>query len=159
VGFGNGLYRRSEEKWVKVALPDALAGCDFASALTAGPEGSVWAAVTSGSRPELGGVVQFRGEEALAYTPANSPLPSARIRDLLVTRAGEVWFASDIGVARLDRASQWHVFTSVNSGLGCNVVLGLAEDPEGRLWLATARGVSCFSQDGKVKERSGNGPS
>ena len=59
-------------------------------------------------------------------------------------RGGEVWFASDYGVARLRADGKWERYTSLTSGLGCNIVLGLAEDSQGRLWFATARGASRF---------------
>ena len=140
VGFA-GLYSFQSGQWVKVSLPAPLGKCSFVSALAPAPDGSMWAAVTADD-PALGGVVRFQGEKAEVHTLANSPLPSPRLRDILVGRNGDVWFASDYGVARLDRAGRWDVFTSVNSGLGCNIVQALAEDGEGRLWFATAEGVS-----------------
>ncbi len=144
VGFGNGLYRLVNEQWQPVALPEKLAGCSYISALAAGAGGVMWVAATSPSNPALGGVARLGPEGVEALTPADSPLPSARIRDVLVTRSGEVWFASDLGLARLDAQGRWTRLTTVNSGLGCDTVLGLAEDARGRIWMATARGVSCF---------------
>lgn len=147
IGFNTGLHKLDDGKWLPVALPEDFAECRFTSALATAADGSCWAAVTSGSRPELGGVVVFREEGAQAYTPDNSPLPSPRIRDVLISATGDVWFASDYGAARLGTDGDWTQFTTLNSGLGCNTVLALAEDPEGRIWFATARGVSCFAPE------------
>ena len=55
------------------------------------------------------------------------------------------WFASDLGVAMLDKAGEWHAFTTLDSGLGCDIVQALAEDSEGRIWFATLEGVDCFN--------------
>lgn len=141
-GFG-GLHRLVDGKWQRVALPAPLERCGYVSALAPTADGAMWAAVTSESSPELGGVVCFHGEGMAAYTPHTSPLPSARIRDILVTAGGDVWFASDTGAARLSPDGRWEAVTSVSSGLCCNVVLALAEDSRGRIWFATADGVSC----------------
>lgn len=146
VGFGNGLYRLVEEQWQPVALPPELADCRYTSALAITADGSCWAAVTSGSRPDLGGVVLLSDHGDHAYTTANSPLPSARIRDILVTREGDVWFASDYGLARLSADGAWRQFNSVNSGLGYDTVLAMTEDADGRIWFASARGASCYTR-------------
>jgi len=58
---------------------------------------------------------------------------------------GDVWFASDMGVARLGADGEWEAITSLTSGLGCNIVLGLDEGPDGSIWFATARGVSRYT--------------
>jgi hypothetical protein len=141
-GFG-GLFRLEEGAWKPVSLPEPLQKCSTVPVLTPAPDGSMWAAVTSG-RPDEGGAVHFVGKEAVALLPSAETLPSSRLRDILVTRRGDVWFASDYGVARLRTDGKWERYTSLTSGLGCNIVLGLAEDSQGRLWFATARGASRF---------------
>ncbi|MGD9497063.1 MAG: hypothetical protein AB7Y46_12270 [Armatimonadota bacterium] len=144
MGFTNGLYRLTGGEWRPVALPEELAGCRFVIALEPASDGGMWAAVTGS--PDAGGVVRFDadGNPQQTLTPADSPLPSTRIRDILVTHAGEVWFASDLGIATLSPDGTWRSITSLTSGLGSNIVLDLAEDASGRVWCATARGVSRY---------------
>jgi len=142
MGFTNGLFRLVGEEWRPVAVPEELAGCRFVITLEPAAEGGMWAALTGAAGS--GGVVRFDAEGGAVevLTPDASPLPSTRIRDILVTRAGEVWFASDLGMARRSADASWATVTSLTSGLGCNIVLDLAEDDAGRIWCATARGVS-----------------
>jgi len=145
-GFTKGIFRLVDEKWQKVSLPGAFESANYAFAITAGLDGSVWVSVGyRWSRAQGGGVVRFKGNETTVFTPGNSPLPSHVVRDILVDRIGNVWFASDYGVAMLDGVGEWHAFTTLNSGLGCDVVQALAEDPEGRIWFATLEGVDCFN--------------
>lgn len=147
MGFTNGLLRLVGEQWRPVALPEELASCRFVIALEPAAEGGMWAALTGAAG--TGGVVRFdaEGNALEVLTPDTSPLPSTRIRDILVTRGGEVWFASDLGMARRATDGTWATVTSLTSGLGCNIVLDLAEDDAGRIWCATARGVSRFAPE------------
>jgi hypothetical protein len=143
VGFSRGLYRLIEGAWEKVVLPEELRMCRFVIALEPDADGGMWAAVTE--NPGQGGVAHFDAAGRVsAYSPDNSLLPSTRVRDVLVTSGGDAWFASDMGVAILGTDGAWHSVTSLTSGLGCNIVLGLAEGPDGSIWFATARGVSRY---------------
>ncbi len=144
MGFTSGLYRLVEGEWQPVELPAEPAGSRFVIALEPAADGGMWAALTGS--PGAGGVVRFdaAGNAVETFTPADSPLPSTRVRDILVTRAGEVWFASDLGIAILAPDGAWRSVTSLTSGLGSNIVLDLAEDAAGRIWCATARGVSRY---------------
>ena len=145
LGFANGLYRRIGGEWQPVQPPDELADCRFMIVLTPSADGGMWAAVTG--NPGSGGVIRFDadGNAVETLTPQNSPLPSTRVRDILVTSTGDVWFASDMGVARLGADGKWQSVTSLTTGLGCNIVLGLAEASDGSIWFATARGVSRYT--------------
>lgn len=144
LGCSNGLFRLVGEQWWPVTLPEKLASCRFVIALEPATEGGMWAALTGAVG--TGGVVRFdaEGRALEVLTPDDSPLPSTRIRDILVTHAGDVWFASDLGMARRAPDGAWATVTSLTGGLGCNIVLDLAEDEAGRIWCATARGVSRF---------------
>lgn len=134
--------------WEKVAIPEAAGGTTVA-ALGPLPDGSMLAAINSD--PDKGSLVLFKAGKAQVIPLSKTALPSPRIRDILVSRAGDTWFATDYGVTRWDSRGQWRHYDTVNSGLGCNIVLGLAEDAGGRLWMATAEGVSCFDPAGAAE--------
>ena len=55
-----------------------------------------------------------------------------------------MWFATDVGLARLDTSVEWRVFTSLNRGLRCDLVVGVAEDSKGQIWLETGLGAACY---------------
>jgi hypothetical protein len=142
LGGDYGLHRKVGGKWEKVTLPAEVADLRSVTAMAAGPDGGVWLALTG--QPEQVAVVRLQGEKTQVLRPAQGQLLPGRIRDILVTRNGDTWFATDIGVARLTAAGQWQQFTTLNSGLMANTVLGMAEDNEGKIWFATADGVSCY---------------
>ena len=145
VGFSGGLYGKTgENRWEKVVLPGELADCDYVSDIKSGSDGSIWAAVTGANRPDRGGVVRIEGNDIRTFLPENSGLPSRRIREILVTKRGDVWFASDIGVAVLNEDGEWKTYTVCNSGLVNDTVLGIAEGTDGTIWFATAGGVCSF---------------
>ncbi|MEN8254750.1 MAG: two-component regulator propeller domain-containing protein, partial [Verrucomicrobiota bacterium] len=142
-GFLSGLHRLSQDGWERVSLPGNFNSLNYAYAIAAGPSGEMWVSMAGKYSRQGGGVLLINGEDITVYTPENSPLPSRVVRDILVDRNGNVWFASDLGVAMLDTKGKWHSFTTLNSGLGCDIVQALAEDGQGRIWFATTEGVDC----------------
>ena len=80
-------------------------------------------------------------EKAAVYGKNNSPIRS-NVRDILVSKRQDVWFATDSGACCLLNNGKWQSYTTLNSGLGNNIVTGLAEDENGHIWFATAKGVS-----------------
>ena len=167
VGFsgGAGVWKWNGTAWQQVTIPAALPQATYASAITAGRNGDMWVAIQPMNlayTPAKSGVVRFRsdGSTDVYKTPQ---LPHARISDILVTANGDVWFASRAGVTRLDTNGQWTTFTSANSGLASDIVMAMTEDSSGRIWFATASGVSSFlpfdfsvSNGGGITEDAGS---
>lgn len=148
LGHG-GLHRLVAGKWEPVAIPEAAGGKTVA-ALAPMADGSVLAAINS--EPDKGCLVLFRDGQGEVIPLEKTALPSPRVRDVLVSQQGDVWLATDYGVTRWDGKSKWQHHDVTNSGLGCNIVLGLGEDSQGRIWMATADGASCWKGDGARPE-------
>lgn len=97
-----------------------------------GRDGVVWAATTN-PEARLARLVDgaWRSVDAITGLPAND------LTDLLVARDGTVWAATDHVVSRLPPGAER--FTVVRSDLAQGV--GLAQDAQGRIWAADARGA------------------
>ena len=137
IGFRDGLYRLAGEKWEKVTPPE-LKYSRFTLAVTPAPDGVVWASLASNTQPDLGGVVRFKAGETLVFTPKNSPLPSGGIRGILVSRTGDVWFASDVASRVLTRKASGE--SSPPLTVACAATL-LSD------WQRTRRGESGWQPD------------
>lgn len=144
LGGDYGLHRKVGGKWEKASLPAEVADLRSVTAMAAGADGSIWLALTG--QPDQVAVVRLVGGKTEILRPEQGQLLAGRVRDILVTRNGDTWFATDIGVARRDAKGNWQQSTTLNSGLLANTVLGLAEDNAGRVWFATADGVSCYNR-------------
>lgn len=58
---------------------------------------------------------------------------------------GNLWFGtSTIGLSKFDRRSGKFRYWTESDGLPNNVIYGILEDANSKLWLSTNRGLSCF---------------
>ena len=74
------------------------------------------------------------------YRTSNSPLPNNRVWDIAVDLAGNIWFATEGGVAMMDAISgNWTVYTSQLPNL---TVRKIAIAGSGDKWFATAGGIA-----------------
>jgi ligand-binding sensor domain-containing protein/signal transduction histidine kinase len=62
-----------------------------------------------------------------------------------IDRGGQVWVATQNGLAELDPASGYFTNYYESDGLAGNVVGGILEDEHGRLWVGTNHGLSRFN--------------
>lgn len=103
--------------------------------------------VDRGTRDQLGylwfatidGVSRFDGRRFESFGVRDG-LPSSAAHDILATRDGAIWVATDAGLAWLDprtRATRLQFHAVATDG----AALALAEDAGGRLWVATVRGL------------------
>lgn len=82
----------------------------------------------------------------LHYTTENG-LPSNTVYDVCKDRQGNLWFATDKGVAIFDGLI-FRVFTTYD-GLSDNEVFSICEDYSGRLWMNTYSGKICYYKGGR----------
>jgi len=87
-----------------------------------------------------------KGYPVLQYTVENG-LPSNTVYDVCRDRQGNVWLATDKGVARFNGIS-FDVFTT-EDGLPDNEVFGIFEDRQERLWLVNYNGKLCYYEHGR----------
>lgn len=83
------------------------------------------------------------------YTPANSPLPSAKINGLALDKKNVLWIATHAGLVKWD-GSIWHIINTENSDLMTNNLSDVAVDNKGHVWVSFSiysSGVQRF--DGK----------
>ena len=78
-------------------------------------------------------------------------LPQNTVSTMVQTRAGYIWVGTELGLVRFDGVS-FTVFDESNTPeLKSNIIMALAEDHEGRLWIGTqGGGLTCF-KDGRFR--------
>jgi ligand-binding sensor domain-containing protein len=84
------------------------------------------------------------------YNSANSPLPENTVYVVYKDNAGNIWFGTDNGLARLSTDSTWQSYTSQNSALSNNSIRALIEDAAGALWIGTVNGGLCKLTAGNI---------
>lgn len=95
-------------------------------------------------------VVGLVAVPAMALDPAKLPsqyihhrwqdeLPQSHVQDIVQTRDGYLWIATQEGLARFD-GRRFVVFTARNAGLDSDFIRVLHEDSDGGLWIGTRGG-------------------
>lgn len=82
-----------------------------------------------------------------------SQLPE-RVTDIILSHSGTIWIGSNgYGFYRsiVDKNGNYTFKGyTVNDGLASNAVRGLEEDDEGRIWITTTNGLSCFEPENET---------
>lgn len=92
-------------------------------------------------------VIRFDTKLGQTTPLANSPCLK-HARSLLEDQAGDFWIGSAVyGLHKYDRATGACTTFSEEDGLPHNSVLGLMEDAQQQLWVATQRGLALFTPE------------
>ena len=129
---GNGLWRYDSRKksWEQFTSKDGL-GDDCIYALAADKLGRIWVGHLNH------GVSVYNGDKWQNYGVVDGPLGSRVFSIATCPTDGDVWIATEIGVARYSLANDdWDYFTTA-SGLPANQIQAIAFDAKGNIFLGT----------------------
>ena len=153
VGTGNHLYVH-HLKNQKTVRPFNLGGIDGCTGYLIENGTHLWIGLTKGlCRIDLraygNGKLQYQLWEYKLDEP-ESKLPE-RVSDIIQASDGTIWIGSNgygfyRAVPRKDGSYSFEGYTT-NDGLASNTVRGLEEDKEGRIWITTTNGLSCFNPE------------
>lgn len=112
-----------------------------------------------------GGVVEFSTLDATfnVYTPARHALPDVFIRAIAVDNDGNVWAATDFGLAVKAAGTPfdapWTVFGDGDDPLTDSNIFDVAADPAGGVWVATFdEGLFHFANETWTNFNTSNSP-
>jgi ligand-binding sensor domain-containing protein len=124
-------------RWTGSAWQNWLVGGDVVvSAIAGDPQGNVWLSTSAGLHridPTRTTITRLGTADGVIEDAGTA---------LLVTRAGEVWWGTPSGLSRL-AGGTWTSLPTFGSA-GASSVLGLGEDLEGRVWVASDFSVVVF---------------
>jgi ligand-binding sensor domain-containing protein len=106
-GGGLSMYSPDTDKWKNYNIPDGLAD-QFVYDIAEDAQGNVWIATWSGANfvknGDLGNKANWK-----TYSVANTSggLPNDWVYGVEIGLNGDVWFASEGGLARIDKQGKW----------------------------------------------------
>ena len=132
LGGEQGTARCHDKKWQTFASTDGIIP-ETVSGFTELADGKIWCAAEDG-------VWEFDGRNwSMVRTGFN------HINTLLRTHDGSVWVASNNGLYRFWQGA-W-IENGIEEGLPSASLQQIYEDQEGRIWVATSRGLSLYHPD------------
>ncbi|MBA3285089.1 MAG: T9SS type A sorting domain-containing protein [Nitrosopumilus sp.] len=75
----------------------------------------------------------------ISFTTANSGLPSNNVNDMTIDASGNIWFATNNGIAKFDKQN-WTVYNSSNSPIPHNVCNTIAAEGD-TIWIGSVFGL------------------
>lgn len=150
-----GVFRLHDDRFVEIQNPagNPLSGI---ACLLGDPDGSIW----MGSLDR--GLLHWRNGEIISFDEQVG-IPVRSVYGILTDGQGDLWLASNRGVARVERTQLESVASGRSSNLTCQLLDtsdGLpsaecanlrmpicARDSAGRLWFATTKGVAMIDPD------------
>lgn len=124
-----------------LSVADAFASCE-PDYLTPDANGNLWISSTNG----LFAFAPATGE-AWQFTPANSGLKTQYVKHAYFDRAGNLYLATDAGLAMVDnwqKPAEATIRSFDNTGVPSPYAKRVVQDAGGRIWLAHDGGLSLF---------------
>lgn len=107
-------------------------------ALYRDPSGTLWC----GTRD---GVFLIHGDGTVELRQAMNGSPLRGVRNIRSGAGGSIWLASDLGAVHIAPDGTAKLFTT-KDGLSHNTVFCLEFDAQGRTWMGTSNGLTCYDK-------------
>lgn len=133
--WDKGLVSYNGSRWTHYISGDVAIGDNSVLSL-AKYEGKIWVGTYHG-------LSSFDGSGWILYNRENSPLPDNDIYALWAGREG-LWIGTCNGLALLKKGG-WTVYNGDTPAIQGDVVLAVAEDLEGNVWVGTNKGLTVFN--------------
>lgn len=147
---GSGVARFYDGSWTHFSFSNSqLLGNDV-NTITTSPDGHILIGSSwNGTVTSDGGVQKVSGDDWETLSLTDNGPPSLAIRNLAVEIVDEqphFWLATFHGLTHFD-GSQWNTYTTENSGIADSFVDDVLVDDDGKIWAATAMGISVFDRN------------
>lgn len=150
------IFNEYDDSWVTFSMATSSIPDHYVRAVAVGAPGVAWVGTQSGVARLAYGPNLSDGSDDVwtVFTSANSGLAFDSVRDILIDRAGNVWFALTLeGVSVYSASGAWQSFSRAD-GLANNVVRGLLIDRSGLVWAGTAGGgISVLNHGGTLADK------
>jgi ligand-binding sensor domain-containing protein/signal transduction histidine kinase len=143
IGSDGGLVRYRDQRFTTFTTAQGLAA-DMVNHVTGAPDGRLFVATRN--------QVQTLESDTVNRTPIFSVPANRSIRQLYVSRSGDLWIASNEGAVQI-RAGLAHRYGAAE-GLSSTNLLTVLEDQSGSLWFGTVGQGVIRWQQGKVENFS-----
>lgn len=130
-------YNRETDNFTVItALPDHF----FYTCLLEDRKGRVWVGTY---RDGLYCYRPSTGESNRMLRDENNPrsLPSNRINKIFESSSGDIWIATQNGLARYDEKKGDFTIYNAAGGMPSGIIYALLEDDTGKLWVSTSKGL------------------
>ncbi|MCD6327225.1 hypothetical protein J7M28_06705, partial [bacterium] len=139
---GDGRIWVGTEKGIAVfqdeTLVDWYPEYGYTSAIACDQDGFLWIGF---DRSRMG-LLQFDGENELAWYSMDDGLPSNWIKCLECDAGNNIWVGTGDGLAKFDR-TEWTMW-DIDNGIPVNEIRDISTAPNGDIWFATPAGLLCL---------------
>jgi len=129
-----------------IRFPRAAASCEREiTSLASTPDGALWIGTYDGDLCRMDAKGGIRRYVADSHQPDS--LPAAPVMALLVDRQGRLLIGTDDGLVRFEAGRFRRVASAMLGGIK---VGGLSIEPDGTVWVGSAKGLHSLSQDDRL---------
>ncbi|MEO8148104.1 MAG: two-component regulator propeller domain-containing protein [Bacteroidia bacterium] len=157
VSSGITIYSQSKKEFLHRYNNEALKNLPHGGYYTNGiiaSDKSIW---VEGSNHLLKLKPDFTIDSIYGHDKKNAnSIPSNQVNDIIEDKKGNIWIATNSGIAEIEKVSGKVLRLNVADGLLSDYCKAMIEDDAGNLWISSLKGISCLKTNGVIKNYSIN---